>query len=292
MLAIVWVDNLAKYLFVKELPVTNSILIFVYFSKLWLALTDNFKGKVSQFPWTMDKATKTAFLFMVVKFFFVPIMLNTVTGNWAGITNDVTNFRNGNLQVNFDNVYYVILSSIFLLDTGIFAFGYLFEARWLHNKIRSVEPSLLGWVVALSTYPSFNNLTSQIIPLMKDSTGFLATNPTTLHIVQICVLLCDLGFVLCSISLGTKASNLTNRGIVSDKMYKYIRHPAYFVKLLSWLFEGLIYSANFVPYLVAWLGWCFIYFMRAWTEERHLGMDPDYVQYKKKVKWMFIPGVL
>ena len=36
---------------------------------------------------------------------------------------------------------------------------------------------------------------------------------------------------------------------------------------------------------------CGVYALRAWTEERHLGMDPDYREYKKKVPWILFPGV-
>jgi len=32
-----------------------------------------------------------------------------------------------------------------------------------------------------------------------------------------------------------------------------------------------------------------IYYMRAMTEEKHLEIDPDYLEYKKKVKYKFIP---
>ena len=39
------------------------------------------------------------------------------------------------------------------------------------------------------------------------------------------------------------------------------------------------------------LFWTIIYYFRAVTEERHLGQDPEYVEYCKKVKWKFIPGV-
>ena len=43
----------------------------------------------------------------------------------------------------------------------------------------------------------------------------------------------------------------------------------------------------------AWfmLGWNFIYYVRARTEERHLSLDPNYRAYMKHVRWRFIPGV-
>lgn len=48
-----------------------------------------------------------------------------------------------------------------------------------------------------------------------------------------------------SLALGFKASNLTNRGIVSHGPYKYVRHPAYICKNLAWIIGGfpMIYMA-------------------------------------------------
>jgi protein-S-isoprenylcysteine O-methyltransferase Ste14 len=37
--------------------------------------------------------------------------------------------------------------------------------------------------------------------------------------------------------------------------------------------------------------WSLLYFLRAITEERHLGNDPDYREYCKKVRYRFVPGV-
>jgi protein-S-isoprenylcysteine O-methyltransferase Ste14 len=37
--------------------------------------------------------------------------------------------------------------------------------------------------------------------------------------------------------------------------------------------------------------WTIIYFLRALTEEKHLNQDLEYVEYTKKVKYMFIPGI-
>ena len=43
-----------------------------------------------------------------------------------------------------------------MIDTLYFAFGYIFEANFLKNKVRSVEPTIIGWAVALVCYPPFN----------------------------------------------------------------------------------------------------------------------------------------
>jgi len=44
-------------------------------------------------------------------------------------------------------------------------------------------------------------------------------------------------------------------------------------------------------YFIFWLAFVGIYSLRAWTEERHLSMDPDYIAYKKKVRYKVFPGI-
>jgi hypothetical protein len=34
-----------------------------------------------------------------------------------------------------------------------------------------------------------------------------------------------------------------------------------------------------------------VYALRAWTEERHLGRDPAYQEYKKRTPWILFPGI-
>ncbi|NCC71209.1 DUF1295 domain-containing protein [bacterium] len=92
-----------------------------------------------------------------------------------------------------------------------------------------------------------------------------------------------------SVSLGFKASNLTNRGIVKNKTYSLIRHPAYSTKVLMWWF--MIIPIINLQILFSMLVLSFVYYMRAITEERHLSQDPDYLEYCKKVKSRFIPGI-
>jgi protein-S-isoprenylcysteine O-methyltransferase Ste14 len=92
-----------------------------------------------------------------------------------------------------------------------------------------------------------------------------------------------------SAALGPKASNLTNRGIVSKFPYSVVRHPAYICKVTMWWIT-LIPVIN-LSFFMGMLFWTIIYYFRSITEERHLMKDQEYVGYCKKVKWKFIPGV-
>ena len=94
-----------------------------------------------------------------------------------------------------------------------------------------------------------------------------------------------------SVSLGTRASNLTNRGIVAKGAYKIVRHPAYIAKVTAWWVMLIPLLSNNPMVVTGMFVWTIIYFLRAVTEERHLSQDADYVAYCQKVKWRFIPGV-
>jgi len=94
-------------------------------------------------------------------------------------------------------------------------------------------------------------------------------------------------YLWASVALGAKCSNLTNRGIVARGPYAFVRHPAYISKCLAWSIATLPYLS--IINVAGAFFWVFIYYLRAITEERHLGKDPEYRDYCKKVKWKFVP---
>ena len=189
-------------------------------------------------------------------------------------------------------------SVILFIDVFFFTMGYLLEAPFLKNTIKSVEPTIIWWIVAVMCYPPFNSNITNIIGWY--STDFPSFVNIYVHIwLNICILILMGIYSRASLSLGFKASNLTNRWIVTKWPYKYIRHPAYACKNIAWLIWGLpiVYVAistdntSLFAVLLWLLWWAFIYYLRAITEENHLSSDPDYEKYKKKVKWKFIPKV-
>ncbi|MBT4539290.1 hypothetical protein HOI26_05910 [Candidatus Woesearchaeota archaeon] len=223
---------------------------------------------------------KVAILFLGVKLFFLPLMINFFIGNFKHL---------GYILNNQFMLYPFVLTLIFTLDTLIFTFGYAIEFKPLKNVVKSVEPTFFGWFVALISYPPFNSITGSRIPWGANDHVFFwtSTGTTIFHIIIILLL----GVYLwATFALGPKASNLTNRGIVTKFPYSIVRHPAYICKNLVWWI-------TLIP-VMSWqfaLGmgfWSMIYFFRAFTEERHLSQDEEYKKYKKKVKWKFIPKLI
>lgn len=235
-------------------------------------------------------AARTAALSYLVKFFFLPLMLNFFFQHFNNLRDiwQAANPSQNLVQFFWRTGYKFIYQAIFLLDTVVFAFAYTFEFRFLRNRIKSVDPFVSGWVVALICYPPFNSVVDNFIPLTRNYTLF--ENVWLVDSLKIAALIAFLIYVWATIALGFKASNLTNRGIVSHGPYRFVRHPAYIAKNLAWWFEFLPFLS--LGTLLALIGWNTIYVLRALTEERHLGADPDYRKYVKKVRWRFIPGVI
>ena len=292
----------------------------------WMLLVRGaWRGKTSHL--FRSRRVKTSILSLFVKLFYAPLMTsffsdhsNTISRMWAfrkhqpifdaakshgfsdwwayvtttlpkllpdgsdfGAIFDASWWNVANFNFAGD-LYYNIL---FFVDCGWALFGYCLESQWLRNKTKSVEPTALGWAAALALYPPFNDITGTYLPL--DQSHHFITNQTALIVFRVLVLAAFTIYAAATVSFGFKFSNLTNRGIISRGPYALVRHPAYLCKNFAWWMENLPnISLQSVFFLTLLNG---MYFLRAWTEERHLSQDPDYVAYKKKVPWVFIPGV-
>ncbi|MBF0220121.1 MAG: hypothetical protein HQL49_11445 [Gammaproteobacteria bacterium] len=233
-------------------------------------------------PGTLLPPVKLGLLILAVKLFFLPFLASWVINNVIHQWN-----LSQNLTWDFHTLNAYLLALFILTDTAIFAVGYAFESERCGSKLRSVEPTLFGWIVCLWCYPPFNQFSFtpfdvDLFPIFIHPPGW--TEPYILAAITLCWGI----FVWASVALGFKASNLTNRGIVSSGPYRYCRHPAYSAKVTAWLIEGIFLGKFFIGILIAF---AVIYFLRGWTEERHLSADPDFLAYKKEVRYRIIPGI-
>ncbi len=241
-----------------------------------------------------DNTNKHAFFILLVKIFYVPMMLQFMVSNFWFLYNYVLQM-NYSLQESFISVFNItiypfLIGACFFVDTVFFFFGYLIYSEALGNTIKSVETTFLGWAVALLCYPPFNYITANFIPALyhdQPDTG----NPLLTFTLRITMFALLLVYTLATLNLGWKCSNLTNRGIVSHGVYAIVRHPAYIAKNLFWWLSLLPIVANKPEALLYMAAWSFLYFLRAVTEERHLRQDPDYAAYCEKVKYRFIPKI-
>lgn len=247
-----------------------------------------------KFSFATEEEIRT-FRFILVKLYFIPVMLQFSLNNYNDLSFEIQRvIKHGvdrNFYMYFNNVIFPIaVMSFFLIDTLLYSFGYLFESKALKNKIKSVDPTWSGWLVALICYPPCNDILSRIAPQQAAIYAYFDSYVATFY-MRVAVMLLLLVYAWASVSLGTKCSNLTNRGIVSRGTYSIVRHPAYISKVTVWWLTLLPYLAGNYVAITGMLGWTAVYFLRAVTEERHLRADPDYVAYCQKVKYRFIPYV-
>ncbi len=253
-----------------------------------------------------DDEIKQSFLKAGVKFFYAPIMIfwfmghiTSLINNLYLITSDIwlatVNFPMFFTKHLFWNLFNLILTA----DVFFFTIWYMTERDILDNKIRSAQPFAIWWIVTLMCYPPFNTLSTGV--LNRYSTDFPQfTNITWTVTIWFAICLLMAIYSRASVALWPKASNLTNRGIVARWPYKFVRHPAYTTKNLARTLWTLPIVTSFILwwerinlfYLVISVVWrAMIYHARAITEEMHLSLDPEYIEYKKKVPYMYIPKI-
>jgi protein-S-isoprenylcysteine O-methyltransferase Ste14 len=249
---------------------------------------------------------RRAALTLALKLFFVPLMVgfllvNTreVTQLWQAVASEGLAPPWYFLQMN-TRFYFIILALLFAIDTFIFTIGYMIEIPALNNDIKSVDPTALGWLSCLICYPPFNQAGFGFFGWPRVEFTDFGTPVIQLVLAYLSIVAVAI-FAWASIALGPRASNLTNRGIVGYGPYRWVRHPAYVTKTLSaWIvalpaimdaFSKSVLSGLWV--VICLVAWALIYVVRAATEERHLLMiDNGYAEYKNRVRYRFIPGLV
>jgi protein-S-isoprenylcysteine O-methyltransferase Ste14 len=229
----------------------------------------------------------------LVKAFFLPLMLVWMHGESRTLIRfDFSSIDWSNLRL-YDFCY----SLIFGVDLILATVGYILSFRVIDTHVRSAEPTMFGWIVALFCYqPFYSLMESQFVRYSSDF-GFgswLAPWPNVRAAWAGLIVVLITIYTLATVAFGVRFSNLTHRGVLTSGPYRFTKHPAYVSKNLSWW----LISIPFIPHMGALeaihhsiaLG-CInmIYFLRARTEEKHLSRDPEYVAY---ALWMNEHGVL
>src|ERR1700722_14897541 len=230
----------------------------------------------------------------LVKAFFLPLMLVWMHGESRNLIHfDFSSVEWSNLRL-YDFLY----SLIFGVDLILATVGYVLSLRVIDTHVRSAEPTMYGWVVALFCYqPFYGLMEAQFVRYSSDYAfgSWLSPWPALRWGYAAVVVTLITIYTLATVAFGVRFSNLTHRGILTNGPYRFTKHPAYVAKNLSWwmvsvpfvIVEGNVWMT--IKHCIALGIVNFMYFMRAKTEERHLSHDPTYVQY---ALWMNEHGVL
>jgi len=253
-------------------------------------------------PWHGLKAlffggpARIAWRGLAVKAFFLPLMTTFFSGNARQTVEHFQQLQQLAAQQSVglyrwaETMYHFSYNGLFMIDVTLATIGYALTTRWLDNGVRSVEYTGWGWTACLAAYKPFNDLTGWYLRWPSTNMNSLPDTPWKLAIMAAILLLLAV-YVWATLAFGLRFSNLTHRGIFTQGPYRFVRHPAYAAKNLSWWLE-------YLPSFSSWraglymLGWNLIYGLRAWTEERHLAsVDEKYRRYRRHVRWRFVPGL-
>jgi len=228
----------------------------------------------------------------LVKGFFLPLMFTYFCDN----LNKLLHY-DLKLLYSFPGLYDWAYFFMYFIDVALVSMTYLMALKATDTHIRSSEPTMFGWVIALLCYQPFWSLISkQYIDYDTGVSwgGWLGGVPWLYGVWACLILLLVAVYVWATISFGARFSNLTHRGIITNGPYRYTKHPAYLAKNLSWWLIS-------TPFILsggggATLRRCLllgllnlIYYLRAKTEERHLSLDPVYRRY---AAWIEVHGLL
>ncbi len=296
----------------RSLWVSKNVLILGYLKRLVLGVTRS-ANQLIRGDLKPTYQEKHAIMFLLIKIIYGPLMTSNLLASYNTVVQIVNGMSklpsNASRMYMLDAGYELLYHLVFLLDPAVFVVSYHSESGLLGNKLRYAETNPFHLLVCLACYLPFNMATGAVFGPSSRNPLILwrgdLSHPATWVLRSLGVFFLLL-LLSSSLSLFTRASNLTNRGIVDWGPYRIIRHPGYLSKNLFWL---LTLIPAFVPNMAnprfAWsahllfcatlvwgfLGWGTLYFLRAITEERFLMRDPDYVAYCRKVRYRFIPGV-
>ena len=224
-----------------------------------------------------------------VKLFFLPLMFIYLSGK-------VHHFRGYHFELvfsSFKSFYDFAFDFLFYLDLLIAFVGYVCTFKATGSHIRSTEPTLLGWAVAIMCYQPFRSFfSSHYIDYQSGGAtwGKWLWDYTAVYVFWGCSILVLTGiYVWASLAFGIRFSNLTHRGILTNGPYRYCKHPAYVSKSLSWWLISMPFMISSTAdeslrHCLLLLLLNAIYLLRARTEERHLSQDPDYCAYARYIE--------
>jgi protein-S-isoprenylcysteine O-methyltransferase Ste14 len=271
-LSVPWMALALPYIFFVDRRMRNPRDGYWHMGKLVTLQWDEFDPKV----------IGQHLLGWLIKGFFLPLM-------FTYMCNDLSRFLACDFAqlTAFKNWFDFLHDQFYFIDVGLVAMGYLMSFRIADTHLRSAEPTMLGWAVALMCYQPFWSLIGQ--QYFSYETGYpwgawLWDTPVIYGIWGTTILVLVSIYVWATVIFGARFSNLTHRGIITNGPYRWTKHPAYVSKNLSWWLLSVPFvvqstTAEALRHCLLLAGLNFIYLMRAKTEEWHLSRDPDYVAY-------------
>ena len=219
-----------------------------------------------------------------VKAYFLPLMAGYALSDTAWfLALDLAHARSAGPHGWYEFLY----RFVFFADVLWATLGYGLTLRLFDTHIRSTEPTMAGWVVCIVCYHPFWGIVLRNYLSYDDGHDWgwwLAGAPSLAFAWAVAITMLNFVYFWATASFGVRFSNLTHRGILTNGPYRFSKHPAYLAKNLTWWLISVPFISAAQPTEALRMSVLLllvngIYFLRARTEERHLGADPIYRRY-------------
>jgi protein-S-isoprenylcysteine O-methyltransferase Ste14 len=219
----------------------------------------------------------------LVKAFFLPLMFLGLV-KYAKF---LLEFGASEPAHGLSSLYLLGVFGIYGIDVAYACVGYIFTLRIFDSHIRTTDSRLSGWLPTIICYPVYWTPLLAFEYWKNDEIGWIQAfdgYPLLQVLWGVTIIALTAFYAWSTVIFGLRFSNLTHRGVLTNGPYRFTKHPAYVSKNLGWwliLVPTFAVSEPHVSLLNATILLSFnvIYYLRAWTEERHLSWDPNYRAY-------------
>lgn len=226
---------------------------------------------------------------MLIRAIFLPLNFCYVIGNINALRiSEFVDFSD-----DFVLAHAMILKIIYMALIINIVPGYIISARLINTHARAIDRTWMGWMITLVCYgPLLNGVFGQLLnyrPLKFENPAmqpwiYFFEHSALLYVFAALIILMEVIHWWGESILGIRASNLTHRGVITNGIFRYTRHPIYVSKCIGWclIFVPFMVGDNVeqnLRYTLLFAGVCLIYFLRSWVEEKLFADDPVYIEY-------------
>ncbi len=158
------------------------------------------------------------------------------------------------------------------------------------KHIRNLDFTVMGWVTNAACYPLLGVVIWQMMPPLAGSDPVVTQGPLY-YLMLVTELMLNIFYTSSIWNLGKRFGVMTDKGVCSTGWYSVIRHPNYTLEALMFVMLELR-GATGLPQGAAIGMFILLYYLRSEREDDFMtNSNPDYVSYKEKTPYKFIPGI-
>lgn len=251
------------------------------------SVSGKFRFALAQAKWTI---IRDELLSWMLYGFFLPINFVELVKTLGAVRGQEAVIFSG----DWIQIQAFIIMAIYGMLIAAITPGYLFGTRLIRTETRHVDHTWFGWTITLICYdPIVTAVFGRWLdyraavegPMwMRPWSEAFGGMPLMLFVIGGLIIFWEIIHLWGEAQFGLRASNISNRGVITTGLFRLTKHPIFISKCAGWLLIWVPFMAGGdlvtnLRYTILWGFVCVIYILRAVAEERVMANDKDYVTY-------------